>query len=184
MAVSHERSAKSSHSMAITQAKYIYHGCWSMIWIIWPYFVTFVWKKVIDIDWNKRFQAQNGSFFNNMGSLMPFFWIFWLISKSKGTAEAGIHLWHQKLCKEGLSTCFWLHRWDSGAYHNEITHNIEGPLLSMKIIFCYFLKKDSLDFFHHYISELHWPWGFQNGMALVCYIPQHILRQPSNLGTG
>ena len=75
------------------------------------------------------FQAQNGALFINKGNLVAFFSDYLhLLAKQKGTAKAGTHLWHQKLYKEGRSSCLLLRRWDLRAYHNEITHNIEGFL--------------------------------------------------------
>ena len=54
----------------------------------------------------------------------------------------------------------------------------------MKTVLRKFLKKDSLEFFHHSLSEIYGPWGFQNGMALVYYIPQYKIRLFSDLGQG
>ena len=92
MAVSSERSTNKSYKMAITQAKYIYHGCWSMIWVRCPYFIIFVMKKVTDIDLITFFQAQHGAFFINKGNLMAFFLIIYTYLQSKRALLRLVHI--------------------------------------------------------------------------------------------
>ena len=57
-----------------------------------------------------------------------------------------------------------------------------GPKLSMKLGFCLFLKKDSLDFFSQVLIGIHSPCGFQNGMALHYYIPRTFFMNLQNSG--